>query len=125
MSQDPAPYFKIHAFVCTNQRDADDPRGSCAARGSSDLRDYLKKKAKMAGLLKGVRINNAGCLDRCELGPSVLIYPEGIWYSCATREDIDEVLQKHLVEGGRVERLMLQTTDKLPADRKKVPSLAQ
>jgi (2Fe-2S) ferredoxin len=49
----------------------------------------------------------------------VLIYPEGIWYSCTTKEDIDEVLQKHLVEGGRVDRLMLQPTDKLPADRAK------
>ena len=64
-----------------------------------------------------VRINNAGCLDRCELGPTVVIYPEGVWYSCTTKEDIDEVLQTHLVQGGRVERLMLRTTDKLPKDR--------
>ena len=73
-------------------------------------------KARELGL-NNVRINNAGCLDRCELGPSVVIYPEGIWYSCATREEIDEVLQKHLVQGGRAERLMLQPSDKLPADR--------
>jgi (2Fe-2S) ferredoxin len=64
-----------------------------------------------------VRINNALCLDRCELGPTMVIYPEGVWYACKTKEDVDEVLEKHLVQGGRVERLMLQTTDKLPADR--------
>ena len=95
------------------------PRGSCAERGSEALRDYMKSKAKALGL-KNVRINSSGCLDRCELGPTMVIYPEGVWYSVSTREDIDEVLEKHLVEGGRVERLMLQTADKLPKDRVKV-----
>jgi (2Fe-2S) ferredoxin len=73
----------------------------------------MKDRAKGLGL-KNVRINSSGCLDRCELGPSVVIYPEGVWYSCTTKEDIDEVLQTHLVKGDRVERLMLQTADKLP-----------
>jgi (2Fe-2S) ferredoxin len=66
-----------------------------------------------------VRINAAGCLDRCELGPTLVIYPEGVWYSCPTTADIDEVLETHLKNGGRVERLMLQTKDKLPEDRAK------
>jgi (2Fe-2S) ferredoxin len=113
---DPEPYYEAHVFCCTNRRAAGHPRGCCAEKGSEALRDYMKAKARELGL-KNVRVNNAGCLDRCELGPSVVIYPEGIWYSCATREDIDEVLQKHLVEGARVERLMLQPADKLPADR--------
>ena len=78
----------------------------------------MKNRAKELGL-KNVRINSAGCLDRCELGPTLVIYPEGVWYSVPTREDIDEVLQTHLKDGGRVERLMLQTADKLPADRAK------
>jgi (2Fe-2S) ferredoxin len=78
----------------------------------------MKDKAKALGL-KNVRINASGCLDRCELGPTVVIYPEGVWYSVATKEDIDEVLQTHLVQGGRVDRLMLQTADKLPKDRVK------
>ena len=94
------------------------PRGCCAEKGSETLRDYMKDRAKALGL-KNVRINSAACLDRCELGPSVVIYPEGVWYSCATKEDIDEVLQTHLVKGDRVERLMLQTADKLPKDRVK------
>ena len=76
----------------------------------------MKARAKELGL-KDVRINNAGCLDRCELGPTMVIYPEGVWYACVTKEDIDEVLETHMVQGGRVERLMLQPADKLPSDR--------
>jgi (2Fe-2S) ferredoxin len=116
---DPAPYYEAHVFCCTNRRADGHPRGSCAERGGEALRVYMKGKAKALGL-KNVRINSAGCLDRCELGPTMVIYPEGVWYSVSTREEIDEVLEKHLVEGGRVERLMLQTADKLPKDRAKV-----
>ncbi len=112
MSQDPALYYQAHAFVCTNRRDETDPRGSCAARGSDELRDYLKKKAKQAGLIKGVRINGAGCLDRCDLGPVMVIYPEGVWYAMDTKEDIDEIIDTHLVKGERVERLLLRPEDR-------------
>ena len=115
---DPAPYYEAHVFCCTNRRPAGHPRGCCADKGSEELRDYMKNRAKELGL-KRVRINNAGCLDRCELGPTVVVYPEGVWYSVANKADIDEVLQTHLVQGGRVERLMLQTADKLPKDRVK------
>ncbi|MCX7365676.1 MAG: (2Fe-2S) ferredoxin domain-containing protein [Alphaproteobacteria bacterium] len=115
-STDPKPYYEAHVFCCTNRRPAGHPRGCCAERGAEELRDHMKSRAKQLGL-KNVRINSAGCLDRCELGPTVVIYPEGVWYSYSTKEDIDEVLQTHLVEGKRVERLMLRTTDKLPKDR--------
>lgn len=116
---DPAPYYEAHVFCCTNRRPAGHPRGCCADKGSEGLRDYMKDRARALGLKK-VRVNIAGCLDRCELGPTVVIYPEGVWYSVANEADIDEVLQTHLVEGGRVERLMLKTADKLPKDRVKV-----
>ena len=115
---DPAPYYEAHVFCCTNRRVAGHPRGCCAEKGSEALRDYMKNKARALGL-KNVRVNNAGCLDRCELGPTVVIYPEGVWYSVSTEAEVDEVLQKHLVEGGRVERLMLKTEDKLPTDKVK------
>lgn len=115
---DPAPYYDAHVFCCTNRRADGHPRGSCAERGGEPLRDYMKSKARALGL-KNVRINNSGCLDRCELGPTMVIYPEGVWYSISNKEDVDEVLEKHLVGGGRVERLMLQTADKLPTDRVK------
>src|SRR5262249_49795201 len=117
-STDPAPYYEAHVFCCTNRRPAGHPRGSCADKGSEDLRDYMKRRAKDLGLKK-VRINSAGCLDRCELGPTVVIYPEGVWYSVTSKADIDEVLQTHLIDGGRVERLMLQPHERLPKDRVK------
>jgi len=72
----------------------------------------MKGAAKKLGL-KNVRINNAGCLDRCELGPTMVIYPEGVWYTCPTKADIDEILETHVKNGGRVKRLML-TPDQVP-----------
>ncbi len=71
----------------------------------------MKDQAKALGV-KGVRINQSGCLDRCELGVTLVIYPEGVWYTAATKEDIDEILTTHLVRGGRVGRLMLQPNQK-------------
>ncbi len=103
---DPPPFYDAHVFVCCNRRQDGHPRGSCAAKGSERLRDYMKARAKELGI-KGVRINSAGCLDRCELGPCVVIYPEGVWYRVDSTEDVDVVLQAHLVEGGRAKALML------------------
>jgi (2Fe-2S) ferredoxin len=103
---DPPLYFTAHVFCCTNRRPDGHPRGSCAAKGSEKLRNYMKARAKELGI-KGARINNALCLDRCELGPSLVIYPEGVWYRYDTTADIDEILQKHVIEGERVERLLM------------------
>lgn len=103
---DPGLYYDAHVFCCTNRRPDGHKRGSCAAHGAEKLRDYMKARAKELGLPR-LRINSSGCLDRCELGPTLVIYPEGIWYTVASREDVDEILRTHLVEGGRVERLML------------------
>lgn len=111
---DPPPYFEAHVFVCCNRRPDGHKRGSCATSGSETLRDFMKARAKELGL-KGVRINQAGCLDRCEFGPTLVIYPEGIWYQVRTREDVEEVLQAHLVAGGRARRLMLTEKDVPPA----------
>ena len=108
---DPASYYEAHVFCCTNRRADGHPRGSCAERGGEALRDYMKSKAKALGL-KNVRINNAGCLDRCELGPTMVIYPEGVWYAMDSREDIDEIIDTHLVKGERVERLLLKPEDR-------------
>ena len=115
---DPKPYYEAHVFCCTNRRPAGHPRGCCAERDGEALRDHMKSRARDLGL-KNVRINSAGCLDRCELGPTMVIYPEGVWYSVPTKADVDEVLETHMLKGGRVERLMLQTRDKLPEDRAK------
>lgn len=99
-------FFKSHIFCCTNRRPDSAARGSCAAKGSEELRDYMKKRVKELKI-SGSRVNTAGCLDRCELGPVVVIYPEGIWYTYKTREDIDEILESHVQGGKLVERLRL------------------
>lgn len=104
---DPGLYYRIHVFCCVNQRPEGHPRGSCGAAGAQGLRNYLAARCRELGIAQ-VRINNAGCLDRCEFGPVMVIYPEGIWYAYRTTEDVEEILQTHVIGGGRVERLMLQ-----------------
>lgn len=99
-------FYKTHIFCCTNERPDGHPRGCCKARGADDVRNYLKARVKEEGI-EGARVNAAGCLDRCELGPVLVIYPEGVWYRCATRADADEILESHLKNGKPVERLRL------------------
>jgi len=106
-------YYRCHVFCCTNRRAPGDPRGCCADKGAAALRDYMKAAARKLRLAK-IRINVSGCLDRCELGPVMVIYPEGVWYGYASEADVDEILRTHLVEGGRVERLLLRPGDVSP-----------
>jgi len=113
MDADPKHFYTAHVFVCTNERPAGHPRGCCKEKGSEKLRDYMKARAKELGL-PSTRINTAGCLERCEFGPALVIYPEGVWYSPKTREDIDEILSVHMQQGKRVERLMLKYEDRAP-----------
>lgn len=98
-------HFKHHVFFCCNQREAG--ANCCNNHGASDLRDYAKKKVKSLGLSgEGkVRINQAGCLDRCDEGPVLVVYPEAVWYTYVDREDIDEIVHEHLQHGRIVERL--------------------
>lgn len=100
-------YYKYHVFFCTNQRAGGEQ--CCAQSGSSAIRDYAKARIKALGLAGegGVRINTAGCLDRCESGPVLVVYPEGVWYSYVDREDIDEIIQQHLLQGKPVQRLLI------------------
>ena len=99
-------FYPAHVFVCCNRRPDGHPRGSCAARGSEKLRDYMKVRAKEMGLAR-VRVNVAGCLDRCELGPCVVIYPDAVWYKIESTADIDTILEQHLRDGGRAAALIL------------------
>ena len=107
---DPPLYYDRHVFMCVNERPEGHERGSCARKGSEKLRNYMKARAKELGLTR-VRINASGCLDRCELGPTMVIYPEGVWYRCRTAADIDEVLERHVIKGERVSHLMLRLED--------------
>jgi len=110
---DPPSYYSRHVFCCENQRPEGHPRGCCRDKDATRLRNYLKARVKELGLA-GVRVNSAGCLDRCELGPTMVIYPEGVWYHYRTLEDAEEILQTHIRAGGRVPRLMLHPEDETP-----------
>lgn len=104
-------FYKAHIFCCANERPAGHPRGCCKEKGAEDLRNYLRARVKEAGL-QGIRVNNAGCLDRCELGPTIVVYPDAIWYTYATKADVDEIIESHLKGGKPVERLMLKNDQK-------------
>lgn len=99
-------YYKSHIFCCTNQRPDGHERGCCASKGSERLRNYMKRRAKELGL-SDCRVNGAGCLDRCEFGPAIVIYPEGIWYSPKNEADCDEILTSHVQGGQIVTRLQM------------------
>lgn len=101
------PVFERHVFVCHNSRPADAPRPSCAADGKSDLHTRLQQLSKEAGLGGRVRINKSGCLDQCEHGPTVVVYPEAVWYGNVRPEDVDAIVTEHLVGGRPVERLRM------------------
>ena len=98
-------HFKYHVFFCTNQRAPGE--SCCNIHGAGDMRDYMKKRVKQIGdkMPGKVRINTAGCMDRCELGPVIVVYPEATWYTYVDEEDIDEIIDSHLVGGKVVERL--------------------
>jgi (2Fe-2S) ferredoxin len=102
-------YYRQHVFFCTNLRDGE--RQSCQQCDAQAARDYVKQRCKTLGLSQGagsVRINTAGCLDRCEAGPVMVVYPEGVWYTYVDREDLDEIIEQHLQGGQVVERLLIQ-----------------
>ena len=109
------PSYERHVFVCVNERPADNPKGSCKARGGIAVRDLLKKELAARGLTHRIRANNAGCLDQCEHGVAIVVYPEQVWYGAVTAADIGELIERHLVGGEVVERLLLPDQPHLAA----------
>lgn len=95
------PPFEKHIFICINERAPGDPRGCCLARGSQKIREQFKTEVQRRGLKGKIRVNAAGCLDHCEYGPTVVIYPEGVWYHVEADEDVKEIMEQH-IEGGKV-----------------------
>jgi (2Fe-2S) ferredoxin len=102
-------YYERHVFFCCNQRDPADARGCCNAKGASQMRDYAKSRVQALGMAGAgkVRINQAGCLDRCAQGPCAVVYPDGVWYTYVDRGDIDEIIEEHLRHGRIVARLRI------------------
>ncbi|QRN02847.1 (2Fe-2S) ferredoxin domain-containing protein [Legionella sp. MW5194] len=101
-------HYTRHVFLCTNQKPAG--KTCCANHGGEPYFAYLKEKLlelEVHGPGK-IRVSKSGCLGRCSLGPCVVIYPEGVWYTYSSFEDIDEIIDTHLLKNGTVERLLIQ-----------------
>jgi (2Fe-2S) ferredoxin len=100
-------YYTHHVFFCCNQRDP--PERCCANNDALALSAYAKQRIKALGMSGPgrVRINKAGCLDRCEEGPVIVVYPEEVWYTYVDKDDIDEIIDRHVVGGEIVERLRI------------------
>lgn len=100
-------YYNKHVFFCCNKREA--PEKCCSDSGALDMRQYAKDRIKTLGLdgPGHVRINQAGCLDRCEEGPVLVVYPDAVWYTYVDRDDIDEIIDRHVIGGEIVERLKI------------------
>jgi (2Fe-2S) ferredoxin len=100
-------YYQRHIFFCLNQRANDE--ACCAQQAAQEGFDHCKSRVKAAGIngAGGVRVNKAGCLDRCAGGPVAVVYPEAVWYSYVDRSDIDDIVDSHLIGGKVVERLLL------------------
>ena len=100
-------YYQHHVIFCVNQRD--DGRECCNQHVAEGIRDYAKqriKKLNLSGEGK-VRINLAGCMDRCAEGPVMVVYPDNVWYTYIDKTDIDEIISEHIQHGRVVERLKI------------------
>ena len=101
------PYYQRHIFFCLNQRD--NGQAACAEHAANQAFSHCKAQVKALGLagVGQVRVNRAGCLDRCAGGPVAVVYPEGTWYTYVDEHDIDDIVQQHLRDGQVVTRLLL------------------
>ncbi len=109
------PGFERHIFVCENSRPEGHPRGSCATKGASAVRARFRQLVQQHGISTRVRANMAGCLDHCEQGVTVVVYPEGIWYGAVTVEDAEEIFARHILAGEVVTRCLLHRPSGPPA----------
>jgi len=108
VSQNDMPNFLHHIFVCTNQREPGSARPCCNPTGSGELYRAFKDAVAALGLKSTVRANKAGCLDQCEHGPNVVVYPDEVWYGGVQLADVQEIIESHIVGGVPVERLRLK-----------------
>ncbi len=97
--------FKKHIFVCVNERPPESPKGCCAHCHGEEIRVKFVQMIRSAGLKGQVRANKSGCLDACEIGASVVIYPLGVWYTGVQAEDVEEIFKTSVLKGEVVERL--------------------
>ena len=101
------PAFTHHVFICCNQRSPDHPRGSCDPDGSEALRSAMRAEMKRRGLSPLIRANKAGCLEQCEHGPTLVIYPQGIFYGGVTVDDVPRIVEETILGGRVLEDLLI------------------
>lgn len=106
--------YRRHVFICQNERPPDDPRGSCLARGAAEVRERFRQELARRGLSGLVRANAAGCLGACDHGVSLVIYPEGIWYGGVRAEDVEEIIDRSVLHGEVIHRLLVPERRFLP-----------
>ena len=111
-------YYQHHLFFCNNQR-APGARTCCNDKGATQARDHAKARIAQLRLNQPgkVRVNQAGCMERCEEGPCLAIYPQGVWYTYRSTADIEEIIERHIVGGQIVERLRLPDTAPPPSEK--------
>jgi (2Fe-2S) ferredoxin len=97
--------FDRYLFICINERPKGHPRGSCGTSGSLELLEAFKAAVAARGLKTKIRVNKAGCMEVCELGPSVMVHPDNVWYQKVRIEDVEAIVEEHLIGGVPVERL--------------------
>lgn len=100
------PPFRKHIFICTNDR-PNDPNSSCAPKGGKALQIAFKERLKQLGLNTEIRANQSGCLDACQHGVAVVIYPAQVWYGGVTLDDVNEIIDKSIIHDDVVERLLV------------------
>lgn len=105
------PAFTHHIFICGNKRDAIHPRGCCDPDGSDELRNAFKQQIKERKLAPLVRANKAGCLEQCELGPTIAIYPQGIFYGNVTLADVSRIIDETVLKGNILEDLLIHDNE--------------
>jgi (2Fe-2S) ferredoxin len=103
--------FEKHIFICENKRPPENLKGCCFDKGGSEIRTMFKKRLAELGLKSEIRANSSGCLDACEYGASVVVYPEQIWYGGVKVDDVEEIIQNHLINNQPVKRLMISHPD--------------
>ena len=103
--------FEKHIFVCVNERPPGHPRGCCYEKGAMDIRTAFVEDLAQRGLKGIVRANKAGCLDACEMGATVVVYPQAVWYLGVTPDDVAEIVDTSITGDGVVERLVAKPED--------------
>ena len=103
-------YYARHAFFCTNKKSTG--KKCCHNANAEQMREYAKGLVKRQGMhgTSQVRVSASGCLGRCSEGPCVVVYPEAVWYTYQTPQDVEEIVEKHLLQGTIVDRLLLDNS---------------